>query len=88
MGLLFPGLGLQFFAVLPVLQPSPDSGNSRESNGNSWESGEFPQSSSGVGNSTSLAAWRRERVSDGFRQRVNVMRNQEGNACAFRTTLG
>jgi len=49
-----PWLGLQFFAVLPVFQPSPDSGNSRESNGNSWESEEFPRSSSGVGNSTSL----------------------------------
>jgi len=49
-----PWLGLQFSAVLPVFQPSPDSGNSRESNGNSRESGEFPRSSSRVGNSTSL----------------------------------
>jgi len=49
-----PWLGLQFFAVLPVFQPSPYSGNSRESNGNSRESGEFPRSSSRVGNSTSL----------------------------------
>ena len=53
-----PWLGLQFFAVLPVFQPSPDSGNSRESNGNSRESVEFPRSSSGVGNSTSLVKTR------------------------------
>ena len=42
-------LGLQFSVVLPVLQPSLDSGNSRES-------GEFSRPFSGVGNSTSIMA--------------------------------